>query len=154
VVCEGPGVRAGPFAVDGPSPSTLVGMSYTIKNLRASEDMAPKFGFDAVQEARFAARDLGAEETGLALMRVKPGQRQAFAHRHEQAEEIYVILSGTGRIKLDDEIRDVAPLDAIRIAPGVARAFEAGDEGIEYLAFGPHHEGDGEILQEDFWAGA
>jgi mannose-6-phosphate isomerase-like protein (cupin superfamily) len=129
-------------------------MSYTIKNLRASEDMAPKFGFDAVQEARFAARDLGAEETGLALMRVKPGQRQAFAHRHEQAEEIYVILSGTGRIKLDDEIRDVAPLDAIRIAPGVARAFEAGDEGIEYLAFGPHHEGDGEIMKEDFWGGA
>ncbi|MCW3002581.1 MAG: cupin protein [Conexibacter sp.] len=129
-------------------------MSYTIKNLRASEDMAPKFGFDAVQEARFAARDLGAEETGLALMRVKPGQRQAFAHRHEQAEEIYVILSGTGRIKLDDEIRGVAPLDAIRIAPGVARAFEAGDEGIEYLAFGPHHEGDGEIMKEDFWGGA
>jgi uncharacterized cupin superfamily protein len=129
-------------------------MSYTIKNLRDSEDMAPKFGFDAVQEARFAWRDLGAEQTGLALMRVKPGQRQAFAHRHDQAEEIYVILSGSGRIKLDDEVRDVGPLDAIRIAPGVARAFEGGDEGIEYLAFGPHHEQDGEILKDDFWGGA
>jgi mannose-6-phosphate isomerase-like protein (cupin superfamily) len=84
-------------------------------------------------------------------MRVKPGQRQAFAHRHEQAEEIYVILSGTGRIKLDDEVVEVAPLDAIRIAPGVARALEADDEGLEYLAFGPHHEGDGEILKGDFW---
>jgi mannose-6-phosphate isomerase-like protein (cupin superfamily) len=126
-------------------------MSHTIKNLRDSEDMAPKFGFDAVQEARFAWRDLGAETTGLALMRVKPGQRQAFAHRHEQAEEIYVILSGTGRIKLDDEVVEVAPLDAIRIAPGVARALEADDEGLEYLAFGPHHEGDGEILKGDFW---
>jgi mannose-6-phosphate isomerase-like protein (cupin superfamily) len=126
-------------------------MSHTIKNLRDSEDMAPKFGFDAVQEARFAWRDLGAETTGLALMRVKPRQRQAFAHRHEQAEEIYVILSGTGRIKLDDEVVEVAPLDAIRIAPGVARALEADDEGLEYLAFGPHHEGDGEILKGDFW---
>jgi mannose-6-phosphate isomerase-like protein (cupin superfamily) len=126
-------------------------MSHTIKNLRDSEDMAPKFGFEAVQEARFAWRDLGAEKTGLALMRVKPGQRQAFAHRHEEAEEIYVVLSGTGRIKLDDEVTEVAPLDAIRIAPGVARALEADDEGLEYLAFGPHHEGDGEILKGDFW---
>jgi mannose-6-phosphate isomerase-like protein (cupin superfamily) len=126
-------------------------MSHTIKNLRDSEDMAPKFGFDAVQEARFPWRDLGAEQTGLGFMRVKPGQRQAFAHRHDQAEEIYVILSGTGRIKLDDEISDVGPLDAIRIAPGVARSLEAGDSGLEYLAFGPHHEGDGEILEGDFW---
>jgi mannose-6-phosphate isomerase-like protein (cupin superfamily) len=129
-------------------------MSYAIKNLRDSADMAPKFGFDAVQEARFPWRELGAETTGLALMRVKPGQRQAFAHRHEQAEEIYVILSGTGRIKLDDEVHDVGPLDAIRIAPTVARSFEAGDDGIEYLAFGPHHESDGEIVEGDFWGGA
>jgi uncharacterized cupin superfamily protein len=127
-------------------------MNYTIKNLRDTEDMAPKFGFDAVQEARFAGRDLDAEKTGVALMRVKPGQRQAFAHRHDAAEEIYVILNGSGRIKLDDEISDVQPLDAIRIAPGVARALEAGSDGLEYLAFGPHHEGDGEILKEDFWA--
>jgi mannose-6-phosphate isomerase-like protein (cupin superfamily) len=129
-------------------------MSHTIKNLRDSEDMAPKFGFDAVQEARFPGRDLDAETTGLGFMRVKPGQRQAFAHRHDEAEEIYVVLSGSGRIKLDDEIADIGPLDAIRIAPGVARSVEAGDEGIEYLAFGPHHEGDGEILKEDFWAGS
>src|SRR4051812_47100428 len=99
-------------------------MSHTIKNLRDVDDMAPKFGFDAVQEARFAWRDLDAEKTGIAFMRVKPGQRSAFAHRHDEAEEIYVITSGTGRIKLDDEIIDVRPLDAIRIAPGVARALE------------------------------
>jgi mannose-6-phosphate isomerase-like protein (cupin superfamily) len=127
-------------------------MSHTIKNLRDVDDMAPKFGFDAVQEARFAWRDLDAEKTGIALLRVKPGQRQAFAHRHDEAEEVYVILSGAGRIKLDDEIVDVAPLDAIRIAPGVVRAMEGGPEGVEYIAFGPHHEGDGELVKgEDFW---
>jgi mannose-6-phosphate isomerase-like protein (cupin superfamily) len=127
-------------------------MSHTIKNLREVEDMAPKFGLDAVQEARFCVRDLDAEKTGLAFMKVKAGQRQAFAHRHDDAEEIYVILSGAGRIKLDDEVLDVSPLDAIRIAPGVARALEAGDEGLEYLAFGPHLEGDGEILKDEgFW---
>jgi mannose-6-phosphate isomerase-like protein (cupin superfamily) len=127
-------------------------MSHTIKNLRDVQDMAPKFGFDAVQEARFAARDLDAENTGVALLRVKPGCRQAFAHRHDQAEEIYVILSGSGRIKLDDDVFDVQAFDAIRIAPGVARALEGGPDGVEYLAFGPHHEGDGELLKgEEFW---
>src|SRR4051794_33211503 len=127
-------------------------MNHTIKNLRDAEDMAPKFGFAEVQSARFPYRDLDAEHTGLAFMSVKPGRRQAFAHRHDEAEEIYVVLSGSGRIKLDDELFDVGPLDAIRIAPGVTRAFEAGDEGIEYLAFGPHHENDGELVKDpSFW---
>ena len=127
-------------------------MNYTIKNLREVEDQAPKFGFSEVQEARFPREDLDAESIGLAFHRVKAGQRQGFAHRHENAEEIYVILSGTGRIKLDNEVHDVAPLDAIRVAPQVARAFEADPhENLELLAFGPRHAGDGEILREDFW---
>jgi mannose-6-phosphate isomerase-like protein (cupin superfamily) len=127
-------------------------MSHTIKNLRDVEDVAPKAGFDAVQEARFARGDLDAEKTGLALMRVKPNQRQGFAHRHNEAEEIYVVVGGSGRIKLDDEIAEVQIMDAIRIAPGVARSLEAGPDGLEYLALGPHYEGDGEILKDEgFW---
>ena len=127
-------------------------MSHTIKNLRDVQDVAPGAGFDDVQEARFCRGDLDAEQTGLALMRVKPGQRQGFAHRHEAAEEIYVVVGGSGRIKLDDEILDLAPMDAVRIAPGVARSLEGGPDGLEYLAFGPHHEGDGEILKDEgFW---
>lgn len=123
-------------------------MSYTIKNLREVEDMAPQFGFDAVQEARFAHGDLEAQDTGLSFLRVKPGCRQAFAHRHENAEEIYVVVSGSGRIKLDDDIVEVKPLDAIRIAPTVARQAEAGDEGLEFLAFGARHDKDGELIKE------
>lgn len=128
-------------------------MDYTIKKLREVDDVAPRFGFSEVQEARFARKDLGAETIGLAFHVVKPGCRQAFAHRHEQAEEIYVVLSGTGRMKLDDDVREVAPMDAIRVAPQVARAFEADGDGLELLVFGPRHENDGEALQEDFWAG-
>ncbi|HEX8744471.1 MAG TPA: cupin domain-containing protein [Thermoleophilaceae bacterium] len=123
-------------------------MSYTIKNLREVEDKAPSFGIGEVQSARFAHYDLGAERTGLALMGVKPGCRQAFAHRHDEAEEIYVVLSGTGRLKLDDEVVEVKPLDAIRVAPSVARQFEADDEGLELLALGPRHEGDGDVIKE------
>src|SRR5438270_6933071 len=127
-------------------------MSYTMKNLREVEDMAPRFGFQEVQEARFPYRDLKSETIGMAFLRVKPGCRQAFAHRHEQAEEIYVVLSGSGRIKLDDEVREVEPMDAIRVSPQVARAFEAGSEGLELVVFGPRHGRDGEILSGDFWS--
>src|SRR4051794_6850787 len=125
-------------------------MSYAIKNLRDVEDQAVKHGFSETQEARFARGDLGAEETGLSYHVVKPGKRQAFGHRHEHAEEIYVVVSGAGRVKLDDDVSRIGPLDAIRVAPAVARAFEAGPDGLELLAFGTHHAGDGELVQ-DFW---
>jgi mannose-6-phosphate isomerase-like protein (cupin superfamily) len=119
---------------------------YTLKKLTDVEDSAVKFGYSEVQEARFANDDLEAEDTGVSHLRVKPGKRQAFAHRHDEAEEVYVVLAGSGRLKLDDDIIDVEPLDAIRVAPGVTRAFEGGPEGIELIAFGARHEGDGELI--------
>jgi quercetin dioxygenase-like cupin family protein len=125
-------------------------MSYTIKNLRDVDDVAPRFGFDTIQEARFPWRALEAEQTGLAYHVIKPGQRGK-AHRHEEAEEIYVVLGGSGRANLDGEIVDLQALDAIRIAPQVARAFEAGPEGLQLLVFGPHYDRDGEFLEEDPW---
>jgi uncharacterized cupin superfamily protein len=125
-------------------------MSYSIKNLHEVEDSAARFGFSETQEARFARQELGAERIGVSYQIVKPGKRHAFGHRHASAEEIYVVLSGSGRVRLDDDVVDVRPFDAIRVAPGIARGFEAGDEGLELLAFGEHHEGDTEMLQ-DFW---
>lgn len=125
-------------------------MSFTIKNLRDVEDVAPRFGFDAVQEARFPWRDLEAQQTGLAYHVLKPGRRGT-AHRHQQAEEIYVVLAGGGRASLDGEIVELRPLDALRVAPEVVRAFAAGPDGLELLVFGPHHERDGELLDEDPW---
>ena len=123
-------------------------MSYTIKNLAEIEDSAPQFGFEGVQEARFANDALDAESIGFALLRVKPNCRQAFAHRHENAEEVYVVISGSGRVKLDDAIEEVGRLDAVRVEATVARQFEAGDDGLEVLAFGPKHKGDGELIME------
>ncbi len=124
---------------------------YTIKNLRDMKDYAAEHGFGEHQEARSGRAELEAERTGMLFMRVKPGKRQAFAHRHDEAEEVYVILSGTGRMKLDDEVVDLAPLDAIRVAPAVTRQFEADDDGLELIAFGQHHEKDGELVHEGFW---
>lgn len=126
-------------------------MDYTIKNLQQIEDIAPSFGFSEVQEARFPREQLEAETIGLAYHVIHPS-KQSRAHRHENAEEIYFVLAGDGRIKLDDEIHEIAAFDAIRVAPHVARAFAAGPDGLQILAFGPRHAGDGEILEGDPWA--
>jgi mannose-6-phosphate isomerase-like protein (cupin superfamily) len=125
-------------------------VSHTFKNLREVEDAAAEHGLSDFQEARFATGDLDSERTGVALISVKPGQRQPFAHYHDEAEEIYVVIRGSGRIRLDDEIVELGELDAIRIAPSVMRKMEAGPDGLEVLAFGPHHERDGGI-DKDFW---
>jgi mannose-6-phosphate isomerase-like protein (cupin superfamily) len=119
---------------------------YTHKNLTEVEDLAAKYGHGELQEARFANDDLETEQTGVSHQLVKAGKRQPFAHRHDTAEEVFVVLSGSGRVKLDDEILEIERLDALRVAPGVIRQFEAGDDGLEMLAFGPRHEGDGEVL--------
>jgi mannose-6-phosphate isomerase-like protein (cupin superfamily) len=144
-----------PLAAGGPGVAGSTRMDplsdYEIKNLRELEDMAVRHGFSETQEARFPRGELGATTTGLAYHVVRPGKRQAFAHRHGQAEEVNVVLSGNGRVKLDDDVVEIGPMDAIRIAPQVTRAFEAGPDGLELLVFGPHHARDSEIVQ-DFWA--
>ena len=123
---------------------------HTRINLAEVEDAAPGNGFGARWEARVAREDLDAAQTGLTYFRLWPGKRSPFVHRHKRAEEIYVVLGGTGRVKLDDEIFNVQALDAVRVAPGVARAFEAGPEGLEFIAFGPHQDADGEPV-DDSW---
>lgn len=123
-------------------------MSYSKKNLQDVEDMALKHGLSANQEARFPRADLGAEQTGVNYLIVKPGQREPFAHRHRTAEEIYIVMAGSGRVKLDDELVELAPLDAVRVSPGVTRSFEAGRDGLSVLVFGPHIEGDAEIVND------
>jgi mannose-6-phosphate isomerase-like protein (cupin superfamily) len=121
-------------------------MGYAKKNLRDVTDSAAEHGLSESQEARFPARDLEAEQTGMNFLVVKPGKREAFAHRHKAAEEVYVVLAGSGKVKLDDELVDLAPMDAVRVSPGVTRAFEAGPDGLEVLIFGPHVQGDGELV--------
>lgn len=124
---------------------------FTHTKLTDVKDSAPEFGMSDVQEARFAKGDLDAEKTGVSHHRLKPGKRTPFGHRHEEAEEVYVVIAGSGRMKLDDEIIEVERLDAIRVAPEVIRAFEADDDGIEVLAMGARHDGDGEVIQ-DWWS--
>ena len=124
--------------------------AYTQLNLADVEDAAPANGFGDRWEARVARTPLDAEQTGVTHFRLHPGKRSPFAHRHTQAEEVYVILAGSGQIKLGDELRDVHTLDAIRVRADVRRALEAGPDGLEFLVVGPHFENDGEPV-DDPW---
>jgi mannose-6-phosphate isomerase-like protein (cupin superfamily) len=126
-------------------------MDYTIKNLREAKDVAAEAGLSDSLEARFAHEDLDSERSGISYQVMKAGQRQPFAHRHGEMEEIYVVISGSGRVKLDDKVEDVGPLDAIRIAPNVVRAFEGGDEDLVLLVFSPRAKGDAEVVQDFSW---
>jgi uncharacterized cupin superfamily protein len=124
---------------------------YTIKSLKEIEDMAPRFGFAPDLEARFAGKSLGLERSGLSYQRLAPGFRMPFGHRHEQQEEVYVLVSGSGRVKLDDEVVEVKQWDAVRVAKGTMRAFEAGPEGMELIAFGAPNTGLQDAEQAPGW---
>jgi mannose-6-phosphate isomerase-like protein (cupin superfamily) len=109
---------------------------YTIKNLKEVEDQAPKFDLSPDLEARFARRPLEADVLGVSYERLAPNLRMPFGHKHKQQEEIYVVLSGSGRMKLDDDVHELAQWDLVRIANDTMRCFEAGPEGAELLVVG------------------
>ena len=109
---------------------------YTIVNLREVEDQAPKFGYSPDLEARFARVPLELENSGISYFRLSPNFRIPFGHKHQQQEEVYVLVGGSARMKLDDEVVELEPWDAIRVPAETMRGFEAGSEGAEYIAFG------------------
>jgi mannose-6-phosphate isomerase-like protein (cupin superfamily) len=124
--------------------------NYTLTNLHNVEDAAVKGGFSESQEARFANEDLELETLGVSYQIVKPGKHHAFGHRHKEAEEVYVVLAGSGKIHLDDEEVAVERLDAIRVAPEVTRGFEADSDELELLVFSQKTPGDAEIVEDYF----
>ncbi len=127
---------------------------YTIKNLLDVKDSAPEFQMDSVVEARFAREAVGGEAVGVSHQRVKPNASVPFSHSHEHSEEIYVVISGSGRVLLGDEVHEVGPLDAIRVAATVTRTFAAGPDGLEFLAFGQHTDGEESPMGKPDWPDA
>jgi mannose-6-phosphate isomerase-like protein (cupin superfamily) len=125
---------------------------YTHMSVLDVEDAAEKFGFAETHESRFAHGDFEAEQTGFSLHRFKPGKRQPFGHRHDAAEEVYFVVSGSGRMKVGDDILELQPFEAVRVSPGVMRSFEAGGEGLDILAFGPRHAEDRGELVQGWWS--
>jgi quercetin dioxygenase-like cupin family protein len=125
--------------------------AYTIRNLKQLDDLAPE-GAAPNLEARFGRREMQSEHLGVSYFRYAPGFRAPYGHRHREQEEAYVVVGGSGRIRLDDEIHDLRQWDLVRVAPEVVRGFEGGPDGLELIAIGGDRPegGDGERIA-DWW---
>ena len=129
-------------------------MSHTVVNLREVDDMAPRFGLSPNLESRFARRALGLENLGLSYFRLAPGFREPFGHRHGEQEEVYVVVTGSVRMKVDDEIVELKAWDAIRVAGSSTRCPEAGPNGAEIVVVGaPLTDVNDAEMIADWWTG-
>ncbi len=132
-------------------------MPFTLRNIKNDlEDIGSKFDGAPDLEFRAATKALELEESSLSYQRVPPGYRFPYGHTHQKQEEVYVIVRGSGRMKVDDEIVELKEWDAVRVPPGAWRGYEAGPEGLEILVVGapnlgedPREDVDG---QRDWWA--
>jgi mannose-6-phosphate isomerase-like protein (cupin superfamily) len=103
-------------------------------------------------EAKFARSHIGSEHLGISRFRYGPNYRGTGGHSHREQEEVYVVVSGSGRVKLDDEIFELKPWDIVRVSPGATRAFEGGPEGLELVVAGNDRpEGGDGVRNDDFW---
>jgi len=121
-------------------------------NLRGDvEDQAPKFGMDDL-EFHTARAPLEMENGGLSFLRIAPNFRMPFGHHHDQQEEVYVLVNGSARLKLDDEIVELEPWDAVRIHKDTMRNLEGGPDGAEIILFGAPNAGSGDAqMTQDWW---
>ena len=123
-------------------------MSFTLKNLRTDlEDVGPRFDGAPDLEFRLASQALELEQSGLSYQRVPPDYRFPYGHTHKTQEEVYVVVRGSGRMKLDDEIVELHEWDVVRVAPGTWRGYEAGPEGLELIVYGAPNLG--EVPRDD-----
>lgn len=125
---------------------------YTKTNLKDDvENQAPKFGMPAELEARFARTALDGETLGLSHIKLAPGFRIPFGHKHVGQEEVYVVVHGSARVKVEDEIVELGEWDAIRFPKDTMRAVEAGPDGVEYLAFGAGTDASEVEMVQGWW---
>jgi len=127
---------------------------FAIVNLKDVEDSA---GARAPGiEGRFARKHLDSQHLGVSYFRYAPGSRSPFGHSHREQEEAYVVVAGSGRMKLDEEIVELKEWDAVRVPPGTWRGYEAGPKGLEILVIGAPNLGDAPREdvegQRDWWA--
>jgi mannose-6-phosphate isomerase-like protein (cupin superfamily) len=123
--------------------------SYSVVNLKEVEDSAAGRGGDV--EAHFGRQHMDSRELGVSYFRYAPGFRSSTGHHHREQEEAYVVVAGSGRVKLDDDIVDLRRWDVVRVAPETVRAFEAGPDGLEILAVGSARPEGGDGVRVDQW---
>jgi hypothetical protein len=124
---------------------------YTVLKVTDVDDQGPNFGLEGKMEARFMRVDLGCENCGVTYLRLAPGFRMPFGHTHKVQEEVYVLVSGSARIKIGDDIHDLEPWSAVRLSKDAMRATEAGPEGAEFILVGAPNTGPGDAVIEQGW---
>jgi quercetin dioxygenase-like cupin family protein len=103
-------------------------------------------------EGRFGRKHLDSRDLGVSLFRYAANLRSPMAHSHREQEEAYVVVAGSGRLLLDDEVQDLHQWDVVRVAPEVVRAFEAGADGLDIVAIGGPKPADGDgVLGTAAW---
>jgi mannose-6-phosphate isomerase-like protein (cupin superfamily) len=118
---------------------------YTVQNLKEVENQGANFGIDPNNmELRMAKDPLECENAGISYVKLGPGFRAPFGHTHKTQEEIYVLMTGTARIKVGDDVIDMKPFTAVRVAPDTMRSYEGGPEGAEIIAIGAPRTGPGD----------
>jgi mannose-6-phosphate isomerase-like protein (cupin superfamily) len=118
-------------------------MPFTHLNLREDlDDLGSNFDGSPDLEFRAATAALELEHSGLTFQRVPSNYRFPYGHTHKTQEEVYVVVRGTGRMKVDDEIIDLKEWDAVRVPPGSWRGYEAGPDGLELLIIGAPNLGE------------
>jgi mannose-6-phosphate isomerase-like protein (cupin superfamily) len=124
---------------------------YTVKNLKEVDDSATD---NPDVEARFGRKHLDSEHLGVSYFRYGAGYRSSTGHSHREQEEAYIVVGGSGRMKLNDEIVELRQWDVVRVAPATIRATEAGPDGLEIVAVGADRPegGDGTPIK-DWWTG-
>jgi len=106
-------------------------------------------------EGRFGRKHLQSRDLGVSLFRYAPNLRSPFAHSHREQEEVYLVVSGSGRVLLDDDVQELRQWDLLRVAPEVVRAFESGPEGLDIVAVGGPRPQDGDgVMAEPAWPDA
>jgi quercetin dioxygenase-like cupin family protein len=82
------------------------------------------------------AKQLEASSLGARLWRLRPGEASS-KHRHQRQEELYVLLEGRGRIRIDEEALELVPLDSLLVEPGAVRqVFNDTDQEALWLVVG------------------
>jgi mannose-6-phosphate isomerase-like protein (cupin superfamily) len=125
--------------------------AYTKVNLKEVEDQAERFGLAPHIEARMARVALELENSGVSYQRLAPNFRLPFGHKHKRQEEIYVLVGGSARMKLGDEVVELEQWDAVRVPKDTMRGLEAGPEGAEFIAIGAPNTGPGDAEMEQGW---
>jgi len=130
---------------------------FTIRNLKEDlEDIGDRFDGAPDLEFRMATDALELQRSGLSYQRIPRGYRFPYGHTHKQQEEVYVVLRGSGRMKLDDDIVELREWDAVRVSPGTWRGYEAGPEGLEIIVIGAPSLGKAQREdvegQRDWWS--